>query len=107
MQWRYGRLRPISGFGIASPDCVRFGSGLNVCCDRQSHLTLDRLDSHRALVRRKYQLLFSRQEESAMPGPKGLHADIIPRLLKSNTQSDVQLSAYYPADQYRIRDFYK
>jgi putative transposase len=59
---------------------------------------------HKALVDRKYRLLFSSHCRHRKPGPKGPSAELIAAIVRTEAaQSRVRLRAHRPADRSRLR----
>jgi putative transposase len=64
------------------------------------------LNFHRAMVQRKYRLLFS-PKQGTKPGPKGPTADLIQAVIEmKRAQSDMGMSANRRADQFGFRNIY-
>jgi putative transposase len=64
------------------------------------------LSFHRALVQRKYRLLFSPKQRTK-PGPKGPAADLIRAVVEMKKQSDLGMPSDCRSDQLGFRNFYK
>ncbi len=64
------------------------------------------LNFHRALLKRKYRLLFSPKQRTK-PGPKGPTADLIRAVCRNETaQSDLGMSSHCRSNQFGLRDLF-